>query len=234
MNKTSIIQTKTFVLAGTVARLGLGVIGAQAQSVTFTFADNTSDGWANAGFSGTPLATVSNIGGQNYIYLPFVGFQSGNAQSGNAGILSGFNAAMFAAVNNPSGYEVSYNYYINTAAITGATFLQLGIYVNPGSGYYVQDYSTPNQTSFNGSQLASGGILSGTVTENLATLGVNDPNAATETSFRLGLIENTSSGATGGVYFTDISITPVPEPGTITLCGLGLVAGAAFLRRRKA
>jgi hypothetical protein len=214
--------------------LGLAAIQAQGQSLTYTFSDGTSDGWANAGFSGTPPASISNIGGQNYVYLPFVGFQSGNDASDSSGNLAGFNAAMAAAIGNPSGYAISYNYYINTAAISGATFLQLGVFVNTGSGYYEQDYSTPNQVQFNGTQLTSGQVFTGTVTENLGTItgGVND--TATETYYRLGLIENTTSGATGGVYFTDINITPVPEPATLSLCGLGLASGLMFLRRRKA
>lgn len=215
--------------------LGLGMTQAQSQSVTYTFSDGTSDGWADAGFSGTPASSVSNIGGQNYIYVPYTGFQAANDASDSAGNLAGFNAAMSAAINNPSAYDVSYNYYINTATFTGATFLQLGIFVNTGSGYYSQDYSTPNQVSFNGTQLASGQVFTGTVTENLGTMGVNDPNAATETYFRLGLIENTGSGTTGvGVYYTDISVTPVPEPATLSLCGFGLASGLMFLRRRKA
>jgi PEP-CTERM motif len=213
--------------------LGLGAIQAQAQSLTYNFTDGTSDGWANAGFSGSPVASVSNIGGLNYVYLPFVGFQSGNDASDSAGNLAGFNAAMSAAISNPSGYNISYNYYLNTATISGATFLQLGVFVNTGSGYYKQDYSTPNQVQFNGTQLTSGQVFTGTVTENLNTItgGVSDTSA--ETYFRLGLIENTTTGATGGVYFTDISVTPVPEPATMSLCGLGL-AGLMFLRRRKA
>jgi hypothetical protein len=215
--------------------LGFGANQAQGQSVDFTFADGTSDGWADAGFSGSPASAVSNIGGQNYIFVPYSGFQAANVASDSSGVLSGFNAAMSAAIGNPAGYDISYNYYINTATFSGATFLQLGIFVNTGSGYYKQDYSTPNQLSFNGSQLSSGQVFTGTVTENLATMGVSD--TAPETYFRLGLIENTGSGTTGvGVYYTDISVTPapVPEPATLSLCGLGFASGLIFLRRRKA
>lgn len=238
MTKTSIIQTGKVASVALAVAVGLlGAIQAQGQSVTYNFTDGTSDGWANAGFSGSPVAGVSNIGGQNYIFLSFNGnsFQVGNDASDSAGNLAGFNAAMSAALNNPSGYDISYNYYLNTASIsTNATFLQLGIFVNTGSGYYKQDYSTPNQISFNGTQLASGQVFTGTVTENLGTMGISDANAATETYFRLGLIENTTSGATGGVYFTDISVYAVPEPASLALLGLGAAAGAVFLRRRKA
>jgi hypothetical protein len=237
--KTFINQRKNLasIALTAAALLGLGAIQAQAQSVTFNFADATSDGWANSGFNATPAATITPIGGQNYISIAFVGFQDANVATGYAGLPSAlntaFNAAMYAAINDPSGYDISYNYSFNSASLTGATFLQLGIYVNPGS-YYVQDYSTPNQVSFSGTQLASGQTFSGTVTENLGTMGVNDPNAATESFFKLGLIDN--SNATGGaIDYTDISITPVatPEPTSLALAGLGGLS-MLFLRRRKA
>lgn len=227
MNKTSIIQTLSV-----AAVLGLAAIQAQAQSVNFNFADNTSDGWVNSGFGSTPVAGIQTIGGQNYVFLSFAGFQSGNVATGNANLPSTFNAAFAAALLNPSGYNISYTYSLNTANITGATFLQLGVFVNPGT-YYQQDFSTPNQVAFSGTQLTSGQTFTGTVTENMGTMGVADPNAATETFFRLGIIENTTSGATGGVDFTNISISPVPEPTTLALAGLGGIS-MLFLRRRKA
>lgn len=216
--------------------LGLGIIQASGQSVEFTFADNTSDGWANSGFGSTPAAPVLNIGGQNYINVPYTGFQAANVASGNSGVLSGFNSAMFGALNNPAGYNISYNYYFNTATFSNdVTFLQLGIFVNTGSSYYKQDYSTPNQISFNGTQLASGGIFQGTVTENLGTMGIDDTNAASETFFRLGLIENSNNTTSGvNVFYTDISITAVPEPATLSLCGVGAVAALTVVRRRRA
>ncbi len=63
MDKTSIIQT-----VSVAAILGLAAIQTQAQSTTFTFADNTSDGWTAGGFgAGAPLA-VSAIGGNNYVF----------------------------------------------------------------------------------------------------------------------------------------------------------------------
>jgi hypothetical protein len=219
-------------LAAAVAILGLGAIQAQAQSVTYTFSDGTSDGWANAGFGSSPTATVQNIGGQNYIYLPLGGFQVGNDASGYTGNLAGFNAAMSAALLNPSGYDISYNYYINTAAFTGATFLQVGTFLNAGSGYYAQDYGSPNELQLNGTQLASGQVFQGTVTVPL-TVFAADASAATENFFRLGIIEN-GNGTGVGIDLTDISVAPaaVPEPSSIALMSMGAVGLLKFARRR--
>jgi hypothetical protein len=234
--KTTCINRKTKItsVAAAVALLGLGVIQTQAQSVLFNFTDGTSDGWANAGFGASPIATVQNIGGNNYISIPLGGFQVANVTSGYAGNLSTFTATMAAAAANPAGYDISYNYYINTANFVGATYLQVGTFVNSGSGYYQQDYGSPNELQLNGTQLASGGVFQGSVTINLAAVGYAIP--AADTFFRLGLIEN-GNGTGVSVDFTDISVSPVvavPEPASFGLCGLVLAGGTALLRRRKA
>jgi hypothetical protein len=224
----------TVITSSGIASVALvfGAIQAHSQSVTFDFSDGTADGWANSGFGGSPLATVSNIGGQNYIYLPLGGFQVGNVGHGADG--SDFYNAMKAAALDPAGYDISYNYYINTAAITGATFFQLGTYVNTGSGYYAQDFpSTGKELELSGAQLASGQVFQGTVTINMAAVGFAMP--AADTFFRLGFIEN-GNGTGTGAFFTDISVSPVPtpEPSTIALIGLGAVATMLMLRRRLA
>jgi hypothetical protein len=230
MDKTSIIQT-----VSVAAILGLAAIQTQAQSTTFTFADNTSDGWTAGGFgAGTPL-TVSAIGGNNYIFAPTGGFQVANVASGYAGTPATFNAAMQAALINPAGYNLSYNWSVNTANITGASFLQLGFFLNGGSGYYQQSYGSPNQVQLSGAQLASGQVISGSVSVNLLTAYPTiDAAAATETFWRLGIIANGDGTGNGG-FFNDISISPVsvPEPTTLALAGLGGLS-MLFLRRRKA
>jgi hypothetical protein len=127
-------KTKITSLAAAVALLGLGAIQAQGQSVTFNFSDNTSDGWVNGGFSSSPASTVVTIGGNNYISEAIGGYQVANVNSGtvSGAPASTFNAAMLAAINNPVGYDLSYNYYIDTSTFTTpGTYLQLASYVNP-------------------------------------------------------------------------------------------------------
>ena len=232
MSTTPIInKTKIASLAAAAAFLGLAAIQAQGQSVLYNFPDTTGDGWTLGGFSAGAAPTITAIGGVNYMFVPNGGFQVANVASGYALNSPSFTPAMAAAAANPAGYDISYNYYINTAAISGATFLQFGTFVNTGSGFYAQDYSTPNEISLNGTQLASGLVFSGTITVNMAAVGFTMPPA--DTFFRLGLIEN-GNGTGTGVYITDISVAPAPEPATLSLLGLGLAGAAAFLRRRKA
>jgi hypothetical protein len=229
-------KTKIASLAAAIALLGLGAIQAQAQSVNFNFADATSDGWTTSGFGNSPLSTVVTIAGNNYISIPIGGYQVANV---NSTTVSGspaatFNAAMLAALNNPAGYNLSYNYYIDTSTFTNpGTYLQLASYVNTGSSFYGST-GTPSsyEPSLNGTQLASGGVFSGTATIPFSAFGT-DANAPTETYFRLGLILN-GNGVGVNVDYTDISIAPVPEPSTLALAGLGAMGGLLAIRRRKA
>jgi hypothetical protein len=216
----------TFGLAAAVA-LGLGTIQAQGQSVLYNFSDGTADGWANSGFSPTPAAVVQTIGSQNYINIPLGGFQVANVQTGAAGNLPTFTAAMQAAAANPAGYNISYNYVINTAGFSGATYLQLSTYVNENNGYYAQDAA--NEVALTGTQLASGGIFFGTVTINMGAVGFTGMSP-TDTGYKLGLIEN-GNGTGVSVDYTHISVAPVPEPASLALIGLGM-AGLMVIRRR--
>lgn len=139
---------------------------------------------------------------------------------------------MQAAAANPAGYNLSYNYYIDTSTFSASTYLQFGFFVNTGSGYYAQNYGSPNELQLSGTQTGSGQIFQGTVTANLATLGFSMPPA--DTFFRLGLVEN-GNGTGVGVYVSNISLSPVsvPEPATLALAGIGMV-GLVMFRRRNA
>ena len=167
-----------------------------------------------------------NIAGINYLNAPLGGFQVANV--GHGADASAFYNAMQAAAANPAGYNISYDWHVDTAAFTGATFLQIGTYVNTGSGYYAQDFGSTKEVELNGAQLASGQVFSGQVTVNMAAVGFAMPPA--DTFFRLGLIEN-GDGTGVSVSFTDISVTPIPEPASLSL--LGLAVPALWMIRRR-
>ena len=226
---SELMKKSSLILAPLIA-LVFAAIQAPAQSVNFNFTDNTSDGWLLGGFSSPPTGTpasVSTISGQNYIFIPIGGFQVANVSSGANG--SDFYNAMQAAAINPNGYTLSYNWRVDTSTFgaNSGTFLQIGTFVNTGSGYYAQHTS---EVQLNGTQLASGQVFSGTVTENVGASGFAMP--AADTFFRLGLIENGDGTSPVGVYFTDISVSPVPEPSSLSLFILGVVPAFWMMRRR--
>jgi hypothetical protein len=153
-----------FALMTASVALILGTLPAHGQSFNFNFSGGTADGWANSGFGNSPAATVSGIGGTNYIFIPIGGFQVANVAHGSDG--SAFYNTMQAAAANPSGYTLSYNWRVDTSTFgaSSGTFLQIGSFVNTGGGYYAQHTS---EVQLNGAQLASGQVFSGTVSENM-------------------------------------------------------------------
>ena len=152
-----------------------------------------------------------------------------------------FLAAMNAAVLNPSGYTLSYDWVIDTSTwgAGAGTFFQIGSYINAGSGAYQQDFGAVKEVELSGVQVASGQVFSGTFSGTFASLygaigaGFTSP---TQTFMRLGFIEN-GDGAAQGVYLDNITIAPVavPEPSSLALGAFGALSGLMMMiRRRKA
>lgn len=223
---------RIFGLAAAVA-LVLGAIQARGQSVIFDFQDGTDQGFGHKFSNDASEAfPIVNIGGS----LRMEVLRNGDFQEADHGDGSNpFLAAMNAAVLNPSGYVISYDWYVDTSLSPGnyGSFLQLGTYINSGVGTYVQDFpGSGKDVELNGTQLASGQVFSGTVTETLTQKygTLTDPGWFGQTYMRLGLIMN-GDGTAATVYFDNISVTPIPEPASLALIGLGM-AGLIMIRRR--
>jgi hypothetical protein len=160
------------------------------------------------------------------------GFQVAGRPSQGA---DAFLAAMNAATAAPGLYNISYDWYVDTSlpVTTPSTFLQFGTYINAGSGAYTQDFpGTGKDAELTGVQLTSGQVFSGTVTETLTTkYGALDPGFLAQGFQRFGLILNGTAGSDLKIYFDNISISPVPEPASLSL--LALAAPAVWMIRRR-
>lgn len=221
-------MVRTFGMAA-IAALLFGAATASAQSSIFDFQDGTDQGFGT-GFGNDASATfpIDNIGGSLRMrVVQTAAFQEAGREGSNPA--DPFYQAMLAASANEAGYVISYDWYIDTSlATTIGTFLQLGTYVNTGSGYYAQDFpATGKDVELSGTQLASGQVFSGTVLETFAAKGFDIPGG--ETFFRFGLIANGDGNQQ--IHYDNIRIAPVPEPTSMAVLGLGLSALAARRRR---
>jgi hypothetical protein len=215
------------------AAILLAAASASAATKVFDFEDGTDQGWGSSfgADDASQVHPIVNIGGSNRMEVNLGGFQVASINSSANPYLEAINTALA----NPGLSTISYDWYVDTAGFTGATFLQMGTYVNAGNPPnfpYKQDFDTPaNRAELNGTQLASGSAFSGTNTFTVAQrYGALTADFLNAPSQRLGLILN-GDGTNVKVYFDNITIVGVPEPATIAL--LGLVVPALLVARRR-
>src|SRR4051794_38788378 len=176
MKAFSWMTLKTLLLIA-AATLWLSSSQASAQSVTYNFEDGTDQGFG-AGFGNDASKTfnIVNIGGSNRMEVPLGGFQVAGRETGNPA------DPQFIIMNlgsiDESLVTLSYDWYVDPTLSPGnyGTFLQLGTYVNTGSGYYAQNFpGAGKEVELNGAQLSGQQPLSGTVSQTLAAKGFNIP-----------------------------------------------------------
>jgi hypothetical protein len=205
---------------------------ALAQSVTYNFEDGTDQGFgAGFGNDGSASFPIVNIGGSLRMeVMDTAAFQQAGRETGNPADPQYIIMALGAL--DETLVTLSYDWYIDTSLAPGqyGDFLQLGTYVNTGSGYYAQDFPAIKDVELNGAQLASGSLFSGTVSETLAAKGFNIPLA--ETFFRFGLISN-GNGTNAKIYFDNITLTAVPEPASFALLAMGAIGLVSVMTRRR-
>ena len=153
--------------AGVIGALVLGgaAATASAQVVSYTFEGGTDEGWGRKFSNDASFAfPIVNIGGSNRMGVDRSGgFQE--AEYASTGATDPLVLAFNAAAVDETLYQISYDWYVDTSAGGYGTFLQVGTYVNTGSGYYAQNFpGTGKEVELNGTQLASGQAFSGNVT----------------------------------------------------------------------
>ncbi|MCC6494596.1 MAG: PEP-CTERM sorting domain-containing protein [Pirellulales bacterium] len=213
-----------------VSALLVSAVPARGQSVNFDFESGGDQGWGHKFDNDASEAfPVNLIAGSNRMAVLRNGdFQEAERNTGNSS--EAFYMAMDAASANEAGYYIEYDWYVDTAPGNYGSYLQLGTYINTGSGYYAQDFPNAGKdVELDGTQLGSGQVFSGTVSETFAAKGYDMPTG--ETFFRLGLIINGDGAAT--VHFDNIRVRPVPEPTALALVGFATAGLAALRRRRK-
>jgi len=133
--------------------------------------------------------------------------------------------------NNPTGTLTAVSSLGGTSTATGASGLSLTSYVDQANGQNSQAGTTlgPVSTYQSGNINSGGGAAFALNTATAGITGLHSP-------FSMTSVVNVSLSASAIVNFTsNLALTPVPEPSTMALTGLGALGFVGYgLRRRKA
>jgi len=157
--------------------------------------------------------------------------------------------------------DQTYNFLTFTASGPVKRFDSSGTYVGEVIANGASSLAGPTGLVINGDTLYTASIMNGLILATDLTTDITSVFANTSTPFATSSLAQLSNGnllagdASGANLFEiyrfandgsligsydlglgqvgGITVAPVPEPGTLTLVGIGLVAGAALLRRRR-
>lgn len=208
-------------------------LGTGFGSWTFATSD-TSGHFLGSSTNLSPSLPDINTGGQSFgMYAANPGFATATRPFDGGTLALGQSFSIDLAVNFRNGFKgidlldgvtTIFNFNIggDDYSVTAAT----------GGGSIGNAYSDNTKFHLEFTQLTLGGG-SWTITR---TGGVADLDSGTysgaASGFRL-YIGNTDGGSANDLYANNPTISPVPEPSTIALVGVGLI-GMWFVRRRKA
>ncbi len=187
-----------------------------------------------------PMAAFANSGGVDFTNSggALTGSSAGMSLSGSVLIaVNGLNGLGLVTGNDLGSVSFTTNMLMSGDLQQGGTFMAGGSFMIMGNG----TNGIPNGTLFNGS-------FSGPVTWTLVTLANGTHNYTLEGSISgswmgggtvngatVQLTINTGKGFFNGsttISSGDTNIAAVPEPGSLTLVGAGLVGLAGILRRK--
>ncbi len=228
------MKTRYVLLAALTLVMQFAAVG-HAQTISWDFQDGTDQGWSGpfSDADGDVSHVLTDVNGDGNLWLSFTNTGS---FSDNAGFTqsndptSSFNAAFYAAVNNPTDYLVQYDYTIDTSAGTDGTFFQLTNFFQSGSPGFSFVRPSPNVVELGGADLAAADVFTGTASFVIpAGLTGSDEQFA-----RFGFSTN-GDASDVAIFVDNISISPVsaiPEPSALGFVSLGILGFASSRRRR--